>query len=465
MKRNRKLLALALAALTAAASLTACAGDQSGESSAAPSGEETSAVSSEESHDPVTVTTNLSDGELSKDQIAQFKEKYPWITVELQKLDDAKMAAALATGTAPDCIRGTGVFELPSYAIKGIAADITDRIEKSEVIRKDDLLPVTNVCRFDGTTIGKGPYYGLPKDWSNDTALFYNKKCFDAAGVPVPDSKTALTWPQVFELAKKLTVVKDKKVVQYGLSATEWGKTDANFNQMLQYVASAGAAISSADNKTMNFDIPAVRDYLTLWADAAKNNVGPNAVNNDQTPGGDLFLANKSALLIDGYWYGGVIRGNDNAKTHLDDFGMLPTPTAPNGKRVAAPSSAVSLMLYKQSKNPDDAWKFLEWYIGGSPADERAKAGWGLPIFKSKMAEIPQETDFDKELLAVVNDESAAMESFLPVNPYLANGGWNIFDKYYQPLVFGKTTVDNMVKNMTKDANDTVTEAVNSISK
>lgn len=466
MKWSKKALTWLLVSLMLVLSLAACGSQNSPSTTTQPAGETTTAAPTEATtipKEPVTVITSLSEGELNADQIAQFESENPLIKLKLEQLDGAKLAAELATNTAPDVIRMSGAFETSSYVIKGIAMDITKYIESSTVIKMDDLLPVVNVFRFDGKNIGQGPIYGLPKDWSNDYAIFYNKRCFDAAGVAVPDSNMALTWPEVMELAKKLTITKDGKVSQYGLSATEWGQTQANFNIMMQYIVSAGGKISSDDNKTMNFDIQPVRDFLSMWVDACKSNVGPNALNNDQTSGGDLFLSDRSAMLIDGYWYSGVVRGNENAKAHLDDFGMLPTPTAPGGQRIAATGGATGCIIYKNSKNPDEVWKFFEWYFGGKPADDRAATGWGMPIFKSKLALLPQVTNFDKRVLAVLQDESDYQQSFLPVNPYLAGGGWGIFDKYFTPLIFGKETIDGAVQGMTKDANAAVTEAMNAI--
>ncbi|MBW7456927.1 hypothetical protein K0U00_23095, partial [Paenibacillus sepulcri] len=115
------------------------------------------------------------------------------------------------------------------------------------------------------------------------------------------------------------------------------------------------------------------------------------------------------------------------------------------------------------SKHPDEAWTFFEWFFGGTPADDRAKAGWGLPIFKSKMDLLPKETDFDKQINTVLQDELNYTSQYLKVNPYLAGGGWSIFDKYVQPLYFGKSNLDEAIKGMTKDANVAIQEAKDAI--
>lgn len=462
---------LSLAALMLA--LSACGGNNgnSGGSSGASSSSGSSSSDSAEtspsapasgSGKTVTIRTNITEGELTKDQIAVFEAAHPNIKVEIETLDETKLSAELATDSAPDVIRLGGVFDLPSYVIRGIAMDLTDKIENSTVIDAGDFAPVVNVFKFDGHKVGEGPIYGLPKDWSNDFAIFYNKKAFDAAGVAVPDPTKVMTWPEVMELAKKLTIKEGNKTVQYGLAANEWGKTEPNFNNMLQYLLSAGVNVSNEDNTKVDFNVQPAKDYLNMWVDAVKSNVGPNSLNNDQTSGGDLFLANKAAMIVDGYWYSGVIRGNADAQTHLDDFGMLPTPTAPGGARVAPTGGATGAIINKNSKHPEEAWTFFEWFFGGKPVDDRTATGWGLPIFKSKMNLLPQETSFDKQVYAVLQDELQYSDQFLPVNPYLSGGGWGIFDKYVQPLYFGKSSVDDAVSGMTKDANVAVEEAFNS---
>jgi multiple sugar transport system substrate-binding protein len=450
--------------------LAACSGNNGGGN--APTATDKPAATEETKADPtkepepkeiVTIRTSITEGELSKEQIAEFEAANPGIKIEIEPLDATKLAAQLATNSAPDVIRIVGAFEAPSYVIRGIAMDLTERIESSKVIDMADLAPIVDVYRFDGKTIGQGPLYGLPKDWANDYAVWYNKRAFEAAGVPVPDPAKPLTWQEIMELAKKLTIKDGDTIKQYGLAATEWGRTEPNFNFLLQYALSAGASLSSEDNGTMELDQPAVRDFINLWVDAVKSNVGPNSLNNDQTSGGDLFLSDRAAMLINGYWYGGVIRGHEQAQTHLEDFGMLPTPLAAGGTRVAPTGGATGGIINANTKHPEEAWTFFEWFFAGKPADDRAKTGWGMPAFKSKMALLPNESEFDKNLNAVLQDELNYTQ-FLPVNPYLSGGGWGVFDKYAQPLYFDKSTIDEAVQGMTKDANIAVKEAMSAVS-
>ncbi|QNK56678.1 sugar ABC transporter substrate-binding protein [Paenibacillus sp. PAMC21692] len=456
MKRTAVLV---LMAMLVAVGASACASESGGNSPAgSPDAATVQTGGGKASGEVVTVRMNLQAGEITEDQIAEFEKENPGIKIQREDTDPTKLAAQLATGDAPDLIRVQGVTELPSYVIKGIAMDLTSRIESSDAIKADDLLPVANVYRFDGKTVGQGPIYGLPKDWSPDFTLFYNKQLFDAADVPVPDAGVPMTWNQVFDLAKQLTIVKDNKVQQYGLALYDNDKTEAGYPMLLQFLASKGADLNANGFDAINFDTPEVKEFFNLWSDAVAAGIGPNSINNDTTPGMPQFVDGKVAMIAAGYWFSGVIRGDEKAKTHLEDYGMLPAPIAEGGIRVSPTGGASGLIINKNTKHPEEAWKFFEWFFVGKPAQDRASLGWGVPITGSLMSLMPQEMDFDKRTYEILQSELQYTNGYLTVNPYLSNAN-TLIQKYMTPVYFKKSTVDDAVKSMTKDANIMISES------
>ncbi len=236
---------------------------------------------------PVTVRFNMGDGEITKDQIKEFETANPTIKIQREDVDTTKLAAQLATGEAPDIIRMTGVNDLPSYVIRGIAMDLTKYIDTSTVIKKDDFVPTVDVYRFDGKVQGKGPIYGIPKDFSTDFSLWVNKKLFAAAGVALPSDTVPMTYSQLFDLAKKLTIKNGDTVTQYGLAG---GKGEADLPFLMDYLLSKGVRLSSDDNGKIDFTKPEVKQALQLWVDGVKGNYGPNQVNQDKAGwGGESF--------------------------------------------------------------------------------------------------------------------------------------------------------------------------------
>lgn len=410
---------------------------------------------------PATIRVALAKGEVSDEEVKEFEKTNPDIKIALEVLDPQKLAAQLATNDAPDLIRAQGAVDLTSYVVKGLALDLTPFMEKSEVLKEDDFLPPVNLYRFDGKVQGQGPIYGMPKDWSPDFTIFYNKTLFDAAGVKVPDPNKPLTWNELMDLAKKLTLTENGKVKQYGLALG--AKTQADFSTIMLEMASRGVKVFSEDMKTADFTKPEMKQAVSMWVDAVKNNLGKNDVNQDPaTWAGDLFMNNKAAMIMAGYWFSGMIRGDEKMKTHLDDFGMLAAPIAENGIRVSPTGAATGFIINKNTEYPEQAWKVFEFIMAGTPAKNRATGGWGVPALKSLVPLMPQVTDFDKRVYNQLQEELKYSNVFLESNPFLLNGQ-TLMDKFVTPVYFGKSTVDEAMEELTKNANLIIQESMNAV--
>ncbi|UKS28032.1 extracellular solute-binding protein [Paenibacillus sp. HWE-109] len=408
----------------------------------------------------VTIRINMDGGELSKEQIAEFQAAHPNITLERVDIDYNKLMGEIAANSeiTPDIIRLYGASEFPFYASRGFALNLQPFFNKSELFKKEDLLDVANIFRWDGKAPGKGDIYGFPKDWAPDFNLFINKKLFADAGIAVPSDKESMTWDQVMDYAKKLTKKQDGKFTQWGLYDPLGGGVALNQDLMLEQLASLGKTLYSADNNRIILDSPEAKKIINYWNDAVKAPVGPSALNAEAMNFIDLFTQNKLGMMVVGYWFSGMLRSNELTKSHLDDFMMLPSPIMAGGKRIEATRSGTGGIIYSKTKHPDEAWTVFEWFFGGKPADDRAKSGWGLPGFKSKVALIPKDTNFDKQTFAVINDDLNNL-STLPYNPYIsATAMGTIFDKYMTPVYFGKDTVDGAIDKITKEINIQIKE-------
>ncbi|MBO9605113.1 MAG: sugar ABC transporter substrate-binding protein [Paenibacillaceae bacterium] len=438
---------------------TAASSSPSAKASTAPSGSP-AASAAPQSDKTVTIRISLVESEISKDDIAAFEAANPTIKIVREDVTATKLAAQIATGEAPDIIRVNGVQELPSFVIKGVALDLSPYFQKSALLKADDMLPVADVYRFDGKNVGKGPIYGFPKDWSPDFSIWYNKKLFAAAGVPEPDAKTPMTWNQLFDLAKKMTIKSGDNVTQYGL--VKPNLLEADLSSIMGYTLSKGVKLSTDDYGQIDFTKPAAKEALKLWGDAVKGNYGPNSVNNFDkgVADVDLFLNGKAAMIQRGYWFSSRIRTNDNTKMHLDDYVMIPAPVAEGGQRVSPTGSATGAIINKASKHPEEAWKVFEWYFGGKPAEDRAKTGNGVPALKHLMASMPQATNFDKQTYAALQEELKYGDKYLEINPFLLNAG-TILSKHLNPYYFDKSSLDEAAANITKDSNIIIAEAKN----
>ena len=67
------------------------------------------------------------------------------------KRDQTRLNASLTAGDPPDLVRGS---PNPNLFARGLAEPLDDFIAESEIITADDLLPVNDLWRWDGSTSG-----------------------------------------------------------------------------------------------------------------------------------------------------------------------------------------------------------------------------------------------------------------------------------------------------------------------
>jgi len=210
----------------------------------------------------VTITLMRDAAEMPDEVIQTFEQQNEGINVSVVENDPAKLMAMIAGGNAPDVFRINGIGS-PYWIRKGLLMDITSDLEKS--IDMDDLFPVNSMFRFDGTTQGEGPYYGIVKDWSLDYMYYYNKDALKEAGVPVPSDDQPVTFSEFTDMINKITVYKDGKAERYG-----FGYTDDEFNGYFMYLlASKGKFLFKDKGTKLNIDDPDVRALFKWWFDEA----------------------------------------------------------------------------------------------------------------------------------------------------------------------------------------------------
>jgi multiple sugar transport system substrate-binding protein len=401
----------------------------------------------------VTIRTTMPPGELSDDQIKEFEKENPNIHVELVPADETKLMAMIASGTAPDVIRISGVQDLPTYVTRGLALNLDPYFLNSKLIKQDDLLPVGNIFKYNDS------WYGLPKDWSPDQTLFINKKLFEKAGVPIPDPKTPLTYSALLGIAQKLTKIENGKVITEGMDGDDLFSM-TNVQMQLQQL---DKSLWSSDMKTANINNDDVKTVLNRINQFVQSKAVYSPINPAPNWTGGTFIDSQLAIAQSGYWFSGILRSDPKTKDHLDDYMLLPAPVVDGGSRYSPVTGGTGAIILKQSKHPDEAFKFLEWYMAGKPADDRAKSGWGVPIFKSKLSLMPQLTNFDKQTYAVLNDEiqNGHTDKVLQFNPYLNASAVNgLIDKIITPVYFGKDTPEKALPELEKQIKALISEGM-----
>ncbi|MFB6720625.1 ABC transporter substrate-binding protein [Kribbella sp. NPDC056345] len=432
--RRRFLARSALTAGGVATVLSGCNAGTSGSSSNGGSG------------GTVTLIVMYNNNELTKEHIAGFEKANPGIRIEFIQTDATRLNAMLASGNPPDLVRATAVGSANTNA-RGLAADLTPYLEKSKVLRADDLLEVNDSFRWDGSRIGQGPRYGIVKDWSQDATLWYNTKLFDKAEVPHLSDTEPIGHDELLAMSKKLTTRSGGKAQVYGLGL-EWAWN--LWAPIMTMIMQQGEQVYSDDLTKVDLNTAAARRAISWYVDFGRAGVGPTSL--DPLPdGADLstFLAQRMAITQDGYWYG----GNFVKEAALQgSIRMAPAPVM-GDTRVSPTYAGVGAYIPAKAKHKDEAWKLMEYFMAGPPAEERAKSGWGLPALQSLLPKLPQDLPYQKQAFAVAQAELTHAKP-LPDSPYVTNDTCSsIIDKHLQRAIKNQASAEEACKAITDEIN------------
>ncbi len=150
--------------------------------------------------------------------IPAFQQEHPEIKLSLMTVPwddyDSKLISLTAAGTPPDVFTQWGQSGGGTYYHKNLLLPLDDLARQD----KWDLSHVPEVLQKAYSFDGK--LYGVPM-YSLGAFIFYNKKLFDAAGVPHPPvdwSDKSWTWDEMVSRAQKLTKdVDNPEKAQFGL--------------------------------------------------------------------------------------------------------------------------------------------------------------------------------------------------------------------------------------------------------
>lgn len=431
---RRRFLALSAGGAAAgAAALSGCALSTAGAASGGGSGES------------ITMMVKLDD---ISPELIQQAQKELGIRITVVQDDITRLIAMLTNGNPPDLVRGLGAMDAPYFAARGVAEDLDPYFAKSTILRTDDLDPANDVWRFDGTTQGKGPRYGMAKDFSQDAMFWYNTAQFDRADVDYPSETEPITYDEWLENAKRLVQRKNGQTTVYGGSYNGVNLTILLTN----LTAAAGGSLFSDDFSRVDFTSPEARKALTWYVEYAKTKTGPSLIQpNPDTWDGPTYVANRMAMSGSGYWLGGMI----NADPKIAKISRLaPAPVFEGGPRLSSCQAGTGMWMPKKARNKDAAWRVFEWFFGEAPAKGRAEGGWGIPTLKSLRPLMPQKEDYQKR---VFKAQEAELKHFsvTPFTPYAKWDGMEALINQVMPAAMnGQISVDTLAGRLNSALNE-----------
>ncbi|WP_069763694.1 extracellular solute-binding protein [Streptomyces sp. LUP47B] len=431
VSRRRFLSLSAGGAVTGAAALSGCAMRVS--SAVGGSGE--------------TVTVMAKADDISPELIKQA-QKDIGVKINTVLYSTSKLIAMMTNGNPPDLVRGVGAVDAPYYAARGVMEDLDPYFAKSTVLRPADLDPVNDLWRYDGRTQGKGPRYGMAKDFSQDSMFWYNTALFDQADVDYPPELDPVTYEEWLDKAKRLTRRKNGQTTVFG----------GSYNGVLtpsllaSLTVSAGGNLFTDDYSRVDFTTPEARKALGWYIDYCRTKVGPSIIQPDpNTWDGPTFQANRLAMSNSGYWLGGLI----NADKKLAPLSRLaPAPYFEGGRRISPCQAGTGFWIPSTSHHKDAAWRVFEWFFGEAPAKARASGGWGIPTLKSLRPLMPAQENYQKRVLAVQEAELRHY-SVIAFTPYAtADSLLALFNQIAPAAMNGGMSVDTLAARLNSAMND-----------
>jgi multiple sugar transport system substrate-binding protein len=224
---------------------------------------------------------------------------------------------------------------------------------------------------FEGaqkTTEVDGTSYGIP--WYVETRLlYYRTDLAEKAGITEPPKD----WDSLKAMAKAM---QDKAGAKYGIGLQAGGT--GSWQTVMPFAWSNGADLTKDDGKAYNFDTPEIKEAVDFYKSFFTDGISDKAAPATPTTEPD-FASGKVPMFISGPWMMSAVEkaGGEGFKDKYDVFQI------PADKQSSSFVGGSNLVVFKNTKNRDTAWKFVQ-YLG----DPKTQAKWygistDLPSVKS----------------------------------------------------------------------------------
>lgn len=328
---NKKIISILMATMLAAAPI-ACSAEEGSDDVGA------QITVDENATQDVTVDGDYSDADLTVFIYAQDHEKAVYqslidkfmestganVTFEVSTADEygQKLLAYKSAGDMPD-IFYVGPDGIASNVDDGYLLPLDDYVPEETVA---DLWPaIATAYRYDGSEVGTGSLYCLPKDLST-FAFAYNKTLFDEAGVAYPDPENPYTWDEFVEVCKQLTVDKDGDG-----EIDQWGTANALQWALDAFVYTNGGHFLNEDYTQVVIDgQQEFIDALQFFADlTCKYGVTPTYEQDVALGGYQRWLAGQIGFYACGTW---DVAAFMDENTFPYEWGLCGWPVGSTGK-------------------------------------------------------------------------------------------------------------------------------------
>jgi multiple sugar transport system substrate-binding protein len=379
--------------------------------------------------------------------IKLFEEKYPNVKIQPEAVSwdgfYEKLSIQAAGKNLPDIFQAD-VNGLTPYVERDLLLNLNPYVE-------DNRLDLTS-CSEVGISTGmyNGKLYGPPAGINTQTAFVYNPELFKKAGVEEPTLDW--TWEDYTEKARKIHTA-------LGIYADDTYDICIDAEGLWAYLIQHGKTLYDKSGKKLGYEDDSLFvDYYTRFLDLIKEGVNaPAEVGAEVYQNAENYFITKQKTAMLTWPSNSIVLLTEAAGRPLS---MTIIPNAKDQVQYGTTiSSCLTMSVAKNSKYPEWAVKFIDFFLNDLEANKIMLAERGVPD-SSKIREgiRPYLNDSQKVLF---NYTDLVMKYSSPViNTYPINHNkiQDLLRTTYEKMAFGKITVEEAAKEFREKANKILSE-------
>lgn len=323
------------------------------------------------------------EGELLPDFVAAFEEANPDVSITVTSVPwgeaRQKLETAIAGGQVPD-LSLVDLGYMPGFVASAGLLPVPEGVADPDAFFDAANAAVT----FEGTA------YAVPW-YISSRVLLYRADLAEAAGVAAPQ-----TWDEYYEFAQAL-----KNAGAQTGALLPFGQFNA-WQQVLPFFWQAGGEVIDSDGEFQLGSDAMVRSltFLQSFYEAGLATAeGP--IESGASQAG--FVGGQWASMISGPWERASLTNAGGEEFVENDLGLVMMPEGPAGLRTAYAGGG-ALAVFRDAKNPDAAFKLIQWLSTPEVQSDWYDVSGDLPAVESVWAE-PALADDD--FITVFGDQLA----------------------------------------------------------
>jgi raffinose/stachyose/melibiose transport system substrate-binding protein len=312
---------------------------------------------------------------LIQQAVDRFMQDTPGVQVEVVAINNdaykTKIKVAIGAGNAPCVFPTWGGGPLHEYVKASQIADLTAFLSKDNY---KDRFPS---AAFDSITFD-GKIYGVPVENTSIAVVIYNKAIFQKYNLKPPATDN--------ELLQVIRTLKQNGIAPFALANKPKWPGSMFYMYFVDRLAGPEAFAKAEARDGAGFEAPvfieAGRRVQALVKEGAFQE-GFNGLDYDAGATRALLYSGKAAMELMGTWSIGAIKG-ENPAFYRDNLAFFPFPAVTGG--TGDPKNLIGTVgdnFYSVSpscKDPDDAFRLIQYLIDDVSVTARAQAGRVPPV-------------------------------------------------------------------------------------